>query len=215
MRPFGVMGCLLLLSGGCTSAVPDRVRVYNDDGVHLFRRGDYLQARDTFQAALELAPEDVSLRYNLAQSCEHMGDRDRAEKLYQECLQKDPGHADSRQALCVLMVRQGRSAEASRMVEEWLAKEPARGDAYALDGWLWHQAGDLPRAQSRLQQALQFDAGNVRAMNELALIYEAMRRPERAYALYERSLDAQPEQPEIVVRVNRLKAQGVSFPKPD
>ena len=215
MRALGLMGCLLLVGGGCTSAVPERVRTYNADGIYLFSRGDYRQARDSFQAALAVLPEDQSLRYNLAQSCEKLGDLDRAEKLYQESIARDPNHTDSRQALCVLFVRRGRSAEASRAVEAWLAKEPERADAYALDGWLWHQAGDLPRAQGRLQQALQFDSGNVRALNELALVYEEMHRPERACTLYERSLDVQPNQPELIDRVNRLKAQGVSFPKPE
>ena len=60
-------------------------------------------ARDAFQAALEMAPEDIALRYNLAQSCEGLGDLEKAEKLYNECLTRDFNNADSRQALCVLL----------------------------------------------------------------------------------------------------------------
>jgi tetratricopeptide (TPR) repeat protein len=214
MRAFG-WTALLLLAGGCTSPMEQRVREYNDDGLFLYRRGDYREARDTFQAALEMSPEDISLRFNLAQACEQLGDRGKAEKLYQECLTRDANHADSRFALCALLVQQGRREDASRMVEDWLAREPKRGDAYALDGWLWHQAGDLPRAQSRLQQAVQMDPGNVRALTELGLVYESYRRPDRALALYERSLERDPDQPGVIVRVNRLKSQGVSSPQPD
>jgi tetratricopeptide (TPR) repeat protein len=214
MRLFCLTG-LLLLAGGCVTLMPEKVRSYNDDGVYLFRIGDFPHARDSFQAALELSPEDLGLRFNLAQSYERMGNVAEAEKVYKECLARDSNHADSRQALCVLLVRQGRRADAELMVQEWLAKEPARADAYALDGWLWHQAGDLPRAQSRLQQALQFDPNNVHALTELALVYEALARPDRALALYEHSLDMQPDQSEVVDRVNALKARGVSYPKPE
>ncbi len=215
MRSFAAPACLMLLAAGCTSTVSERVRAYNTDGVYLFRRGEYRQARDTFQSALDLAPEENSLRYNLAQSFDRLGDADKAEKVYQECLTRDPHNSGCRQALCMLMVKRNRQDDAKRLVAEWLSKEPGNADAYALDGWLYHQAGDLPRAHSRLQQALQFDAGNVAAMNELAIVYEAMRYPDRAYALYERSLEQQSDQPEIIVRVNRLKAQNVSYPRPE
>lgn len=206
---------LVLLVGGCAPLATERVRSWNADGLYLFRKRDYLHARDSFQAALEVAPEDVSIRFNLAQSWERLGKLPEAEKAYQGCLQRDPNNSDCRHALCVLLIRQGRRDDAAKMVEEWLAREPARGDAYALDGWLWHQAGDLPRAQSRLQQALQFEPNNPRALTELALVYESLAHPERALALYERSLDIQPDQSEVVDRVNRLKARGVSYPKPE
>jgi Flp pilus assembly protein TadD len=214
MRSFVLPASMLLLAAGCT-VVPERVRDYNADGVFLFDHGDFRRARDSFQGALELAPQDNALRYNLAQSCERLGDTDRAEKLYHECLAGEPGNSPARQALCILMVNQGRTEDAKKLVDEWLAREPTKADAYALDGWLYHHAGDLPRAQSRLQQALQFDASNVTAMNELALIYESETRLDRAYALYERSLEQRPEQPDVIIRVNRLKAQNVSYPHPE
>jgi Tfp pilus assembly protein PilF len=214
MRRLWLTG-LLVLTSGCTLDNSEIVREYNDDGLHLFQRGDYPHARECFQAALKLTPEDVSLRYNLAESNERLGKMGDAETLYKECLQRDPNHADCRQALCVLLVRQGRRDEAVRMVADWMTREPARADAYALDGWLLHQAGDLPQAQGRLQQALQFDPNNTHALTELALVYESLASPERALALYERSLDVERNQSEVIDRVNRLKAQGVSYPRPE
>lgn len=213
------MKCLLLtaclLLAGCTTPLPQRVCEYNADGLFLYQKGDYAHARDSFEAALEMAPEDQSLRFNLAQSCEALGEMERAAKLYHECLNRDFNNADTRQALCVLLVRQGKRDEAAQMIQDWLTREPKRADAYALDGWLWHQTGDLPRAHSRLQQSLQFDANNTRALTELALVYEEMRRPDRALTLYEHSLMVKAEQPEVIKRVNRLKAQEVSLPRPE
>ena len=214
MRP-GWLAGIVLAAAGCVPAELERVRTYNADGVYLFQRGDYVHAGQTFKVALELAPEDPNLRFNLAQCYERLGDQDRAEKVYKECLQRDPSHADAHHALCVLLVRQRRREEAVRRVEEWLAREPRLAGPYAEDGWLWHQAGDLPRAHSRLQQALQLDPQNERALAELALVYEELRRPDRALALYERSLDVSPGQPDVVRRVNRLRAQGVRYPRPD
>src|SRR5207253_3821590 len=118
-------------------------------------------------------------------------------------------------ALVSLLVRMGQKDEATRLVEAWLAQEPRRAAAYAEDGWLWHQAGDLPRAQARLQQALELDPHEPRALVELALVYEAMQRPDRAAALYERVLERNPHQTEVVKRLNGLRSQGARQPQPD
>ncbi len=101
------------------------------------------------------------------------------------------------------------------MVEDWLAREPKKAEPYALDGLLWHQAGDLPKAQARLQQALGIDPHNVDALVELGLVYEAMHRPERAQAIYERVLELEPNQPDVIARINRLQHEGTGRPHPD
>src|SRR5262249_40406658 len=126
-----------------------------------------------------------------------------------------PNHAECRHALASLLMRVGRRDDAVRMVQDWLAREPKRAAAYAEDGWLWFQVGDLPRAQTRLQQALELDPHEPRALIELARVYEAMRRPDRAADLYERVLARDPKHVEVVKRLNMLRAQGAGPPLPD
>lgn len=215
-RRIGLVVGLLLT--GCVPAaieVQERVREYNDDGVYLFQRGDYRSAVESFQAARALQPDDVGLLYNAGQCHDRLGETERAERHYRECLARSPNHAACRHALGALLVRTGRGSDAVAMTDEWLTREPKLAAAYAEDGWLWHQAGDLPRAQARLQQALLLDPHDVRALTELALVYEAMQRPDRALVLYERALDHNPHQPDVVQRLNQLRAQGVSRPRPD
>src|SRR5207245_10871254 len=124
-------------------------------------------------------------------------DPTKAERYYQQCLLQAPNQADCRHALACLLVREGRKDDAARLIEDWLAREPRLAAAYAEDGWLWRQAGDLPRAQARLQQALELDPHNERALVELGILYETMERPERAVALYERVLADNPRQTEV------------------
>jgi Tfp pilus assembly protein PilF len=201
--------------GGCESASEVRLRDYNEDGVYLFQRGNFAAARESFQAALALKPDDPALLYNAGECSERMGDSARAERYYNQCLLYAPNHADCRHALASLLVRLGRKDDAAHLIGDWLAREPRLAAAYAEDGWLWHQAGDLPRAQARLQQALELDSHEPRALVELALVYEAMQRPDRAAALYERVLERDPRQAEVVKRLNRLRAQGAGQPQPD
>jgi len=100
-------------------------------------------------------------------------------------------------------------------VQAWRASEPKLAAAYVEDGWLYHQAGDLPKAQGRLQQALDIEPHNVRAVTEMGLVYEAMKRPDRALTLYERALESDPKQPEITDRVNYLLTKGAGRPRPE
>jgi tetratricopeptide (TPR) repeat protein len=215
MRRAGWLLGIGLVLTGCMPVDQERVRDYNQDGVHLFQLGDYRSARESFEAALALKPGDPGLFFNLGQCYDRLGDLAKAEHCYHECLARATNHAECRHALGGLLVRTGRRDEAVRMVQDWLAREPRLAAAYAEDGWLWYQAGDLPRAQARLQQALEFDAHDPRALIELARVYEALQRPDRAAALYERVLERQPRQAEVAKRLNQLRAQGAGQPRPD
>jgi tetratricopeptide (TPR) repeat protein len=206
---------LLLAVAACAETGQERLHEYNQDGLVLYQKAQYDHARESFEAALALKPGDANILYNLGRCQEKLGQPSQAEARYNECLRANPDHADCRQALAELLVSHGRRDEAVRMAESWLTARPNLAPPYALDGWLWHQFGDLPRAQGRLQQALEHDSRDTHALNELALVYEDMHRPDRAVALYERSLDYRPNQPEVRARLVSLQAGGAGPPRPD
>src|SRR5258707_6610270 len=158
---------LSLCLASCVSPGLERVRDYNEDGVHLYQRVDFVGARDSFQAALTLKADDAGLLYNLGQCHDRLGNVAKAESSYRECLQRASNHAPCRHALTVLLVHQGKTSEAAHQIEDWMQREPKLSSPYAEDGWLWHQAGDLPRAQVRLQQALELNPNDSRALTEL------------------------------------------------
>jgi Tfp pilus assembly protein PilF len=211
----GSMIGLLCLLCGCAETAQERVREYNDDGVVLYKKGEYVHARESFQAALALKPTDSNLLFNIGQCYEHLDQLDRAEQAFRECLRADPNHGECRHALAALLWKQDRKADASKMIEDWLATQPKLASAFALHGWLYRQVGDLPKAQARLQQALAIDGNNLLALTELAQVYEAESRPDRALYLYERALEITPDQPEIAHRVISLKSLGAGRPHMD
>jgi Tfp pilus assembly protein PilF len=215
MRRLGWVVGLSFFLTGCVTTEEDRAHLYNEDGIRLYQQGNYVAAQQDFQAALQLTPGDADLVYNIGQCYERQNDLIRAEQTYAECLRKAPNQAACRHALTALLMSQGRRPEATRMVEDWLIHEPRLAAAYAEDGWLWHQAGDLPRAQARLQQALELDPHDIRALTELASVYEDLHRPERAVVLYERVLALDARQPVVENRLQALLAKGAGRPRPD
>ncbi|MGE3806040.1 MAG: tetratricopeptide repeat protein [Gemmataceae bacterium] len=213
-RVFCLAGLVLCLTG-CAQQSQELVRAYNADGVHLYRNARYRDALDSFRAAQALKPDDPGLLYNLGSCYDQLGDDVHAEQFYRNCLQADANHADSRHALGVLLVRRGRVPEAQQMIQEWLVREPRLPAAYAEDGWMLYQAGDLPRARARLQQALELDANDERSLTELGRVYEAMNQPDRALVLYEKVLYRNPNEVDVRQRYNALLMKGTTYPKPN
>jgi tetratricopeptide (TPR) repeat protein len=211
----GAVGLALIWLGACAPTAQDRVRDYNEDGLNLFRHGAYDKAAESFEAAIALEPGDPALLYNAGRCYDHTGDAAKAERYYTACLQKAPNHAGCRNALAALMLRQARRDEATRLIEGWLVSQPKLAAAHAAHGCLLRQLGDLPAAKSRLEEALRLDPHDTRARVELGLVWEAMGRPEFALVCYERALDEDPQQDEVIGRLNRLQAQGVKPPLPD
>jgi tetratricopeptide (TPR) repeat protein len=210
-----VAPALGLLLAGCVTTDHERFRDYNDDGLLMFQYGRYTDARESFEAALRLKPDDPGLIYNIGQCYDRRGDAVRAERLYRECLKLAPSHALCQHALASLMMQQNRRDEVARMVEDTLTRSPSLAAPYALDGWYWRQLGDLPRAQARLQQALEIEPQNILALTEMAQVYEAMQRPDRALVLYERARQLDPKQTELGSRIDVLVAKGAGRPRPE
>lgn len=206
---------LLLMLLGCTAASDDRWRMFNEDGVQLYAKGNYRDALDSFDYALTLRPNDPVLIYNAAQCYDRLGDAKKAEQYYAYCLERDKKHGDARLALVSLKHRTNRAPEANQQIQDWLKQDPQSADALVAEAWRLRQERAYPLAQARLQQALALDAHNRRALTELAILHELQGMPDRSLVLYERILTRDPNQIEIVERVEQLRAKGVKRPVPN
>ncbi len=215
LLPFAFFLCLPFFLGCSGVAADDRVRQINDDGVFLYQRGEYAGAREDFEFALTLKPGDPGLTYNVGQCYEHQGNAKKAEESYKLCLNKDPNHLQGQSALIKLLVNQGRTSEAKDVVQTWLVSQPKLADAFAHDGWLFQQQGDVQSAMGRLQQALELDPHNVHALVHLAMLFESLERPDRALVLYEEALQREPNRDDLRRHVDELIAKGVKRPLPD
>jgi len=206
---------LFALVVGCKQLESERFHEFHDDGVYLFGRGEYVGARESFEMALKLEPENANLLYNIGQCYDRQGDWKKAEQLYIDCLARDAGHAECRSALAMLYYETDRKEDSSRVIDEWLAANPDLAAPYIVDGWRLRQEGAIIDAQARVQQGLAKDPHNVRGLVEMGIIYERLDRPARALTLYERALVVNPKQADLVSRVKQLQSQKVGRPLPN
>jgi tetratricopeptide (TPR) repeat protein len=200
---------------GCAAPDEDRWRNFNEDGVHLFAKGDYPHALETFNYALLMRPQDPVLLFNAGQCHERLGNVKKAEELYAYCVQRDAKHGDARLAIVSLQYRTNRVAEANQQIADWLKKEPYSADAHVADAWRLRQEKAYPQAAARLQQAHSLDKQNRRVLTEMAMLHELQGQKDRALVLYEQILVREPHQIEIRERAATLTSQGVRAPMPN
>jgi tetratricopeptide (TPR) repeat protein len=214
----GYLFAFLALAGCATTInVEERVRDLNDIGLTDFSLGRFSQARECFELALQLTPQDPNLLFNLAQCDDRLGKYQTAEQYYVLCLQKNPNHIEARYALVMLYYRSGRKAEAEQQIAQWLSEQPTSPEPYALDGWRLRQENDLTGARDRLFEALARarNQKNAHALTELGVVYETMNNFENALIYYTRSLECNPNQPDVIDRLAQLKLRNVGPPRPD
>ena len=202
-------GWLLLAAGisllsGCAVTTAQQVSQLNEEGISQLQAEDYVAAKQRFEAALALEPDNAVTLYNLANAAHLSGDVASAERYYRASLERDLTNPACRHGLALLLLQTGRGAEAWQMIEAWRTAQPDSADALAEYGWMLRQKGDLPAAQLHLQHALEIDPKNVRALIELGILYETYAYPDRARELYIRALRQDPQQPEALDRLRRL-----------
>ena len=212
LHPSSFILCFCLL--GCDTTSQDKFRLYNEDGIHNFSKGNYTEARDSFEQALVLRQGDPVAVFNLAQTQERLGDAKSAEEGYQDCLRHDPDLVDARHAYANFLYKNGRADDARKLIEQWTAGNAHKADAFVLQAWILRQQRDYPTAYDKLQSALVLEPHNPRALTELGILYEKQNLPERSLVLYERALAENPNLFEVRERLEKLKTKGIDRPLP-
>ena len=150
--------------------------------------GEQAGAIADYERLLATSPDDTGYLRALAASAMAVQDWPRAEKALSKLLSlaKDPDlTAWTREQLVVVLRAARKSGEAYAL----LASAPDSANA-ALRAALAMELGNFAQAKPLLEEVLNTDPGNVKAMNQLAIALRAMGDPAGAYALFTSIPDA-------------------------
>ncbi|MFO0427432.1 MAG: tetratricopeptide repeat protein [Planctomyces sp.] len=175
--------------------------VMNSSGQNYYQQGNLPAAAAEFEQAVRTDPTNPDYLANLAKVRAKMGDASGSEQLYRQALSVSPSHQPSYHGLAELMLAQGRGQEATSMMGTWVATQPYVAESHLEMAWLQRELGNSAGAAQSLQQALQVNPGHATALAHLGQYYQDVGRPDQAVAMYQQSLRADFNQPEVHSRL--------------
>jgi tetratricopeptide (TPR) repeat protein len=98
-------------------------------GMRAAQSGDYRTAAEHFRKGVEIAPDSISLRFNLGRALSLTGDVAGAKAAFEETIRRAPQDIDARLALGELAGRSGAFDDALTQYVEVLKLEPRAADA--------------------------------------------------------------------------------------
>lgn len=187
---------------------PTQALTHNLRGTVMLARGDVVQARASFERALQLDPLFFAAIANLAE----LDLRDRkpqtARQRFEEALSRDPGNVPAMLALAQLAGRTGAEPdEVLGILQRARAADPSNVEAVLAMARHRVQRNQPREAIPLLQQALGLHPNNPALLDALGHAFLGADERQQAIDTFERLLAASPGSPAIHRRIAEIKRQ--------
>jgi tetratricopeptide (TPR) repeat protein len=180
--------------------LPQSRRLHLQRGVVLAMKGQFEDARTSFEAAIALDPENGLTHVAMALIYMQMDRVDEAVGILRKRRLAAPGDPLVHWFLGEALNRQGvrpdseEGREAIQSLERAVELQPGLLQAHVLLGKMLLRAGDTDRAAAHLEQALDLDPGHMPAIYQLAQVRQKQGDREAARALFAKVQEAKTEE---------------------
>lgn len=186
----------------------------NAMGRAAFLNGQYSQAINQFQQALNADPQNADAMYNLGATYYTLGKQSRnnqwinqAEQLYRQAIGSNDQHVDAHRSLAALLVESGRQNHAFDLLTAWRQRYPQSAEPLIELASLYQELGDQNQATNLLADALQVDGTNPRALKAMGYVRETQGQLNLALDNYLRSYQLDARQVDVANQINQLRAR--------
>jgi len=169
-------------------AVPGSTKVWLKLGDLRRERGETEPARDAYERALAIAPDNYKAKLGLASILEQLGQTIEARRLQREVVDSRPRDPDVLHALGLRFRRQGDLEAAADCWRQALLVDPDHVQSLGDLGSFYVVTGDAAKAETYLKRAVAVKPLHPTAWYNLGFLYERTGRPAEARAAWRRFL---------------------------
>ncbi len=162
------------------------------------RNGDNATARRLLERAVDVAPDDAALHFQLGTLLVSQGQLDAAESQLTRCTIIAPDFADGWAHLSSVQAQLGRNSEADRTLATGLQRCPDSPGLHLMLARKHQQAGRLGEAIAEFRESIRLRPNEADAYLELAQLYIAAGRDAEAIREVQRALAAEPGNPAAI-----------------
>lgn len=156
------------------------------------RNGDAAQALRLLRRAVEVAPNDVAVRFQLGTLLVDQGQLDAAHAELTRCNELSPEFADAWAHRSSVETQQGRAAAAAQTLAEGLRRCPDSPGLHLMLARAHRVAGREAEAIAEFEESIRLRPNEADAYIELGNLYVAAGREADAIRAMSRALDAEP-----------------------
>ena len=187
-----VLALTVLSTSGCGGAQARMTR-HLERGQTFLAAGNLEKARVEFQNALQIAPKNADVRFQMGVVDEKLGNQREAANFYQAALDINPDHVGARTKLARLYVFSGAPDQALELLKPGIEKHPDDAELLVVRAAARVQQKDLSAAQTDAERALKLEPTNEDAVAVLAGVYTSQGDRAKAQTLLEQSIPQIPD----------------------
>lgn len=166
---------------------PGNVRAHNNLGCLYEKKGQHLLALEQFEAARALAPDNIEIILNIADSLSFLSRFEQAERELRRAQKLDASRADVYVHLGILYYKRGLYAQADIELRKAIELSPDNALAFLYRGESLNQIGRVDEALEMVTRALQLQPNTSRSFYLMGILYDKKRLPQQAMDMYRRS----------------------------
>lgn len=174
-------------------------------GVRAMNGGDFAAAAGYFRTAVDLAPDNPSVRHRLGTALSLMGDTRGALEQFQETLRRSPHFAQAHYSLGVLLLTSGQYREAMTHFSDAVRDEPKYVEARLQLANTLARTGQLERSMNQYRQVLAIDSRQADAEFGYAMTLAGLRRYGEARDALTEGVRRHPDQPRFADALAQLQ----------
>lgn len=168
-------------------------------------------ARQDFESALQVTPNDSEIYNNLAAVAQLENKPDEAIAFYENALKQNSTNFNALNGLVTLYVKRNEIDKAHALLDGLLASNPNNASLHYLKGQTYALQRDAQNTEAELRKTLELDPNYVAAYSALGALFINAKQQDRAIAEYQKIAELRPNDSSAYTVIGMLEDSRTNY----